>query len=142
MKPKTKLINELSLRVYQKIGEEQLKGLLIDGKRLMNHDELTQHISDNLNEYLNTEEQKQLLADNLYNINDEKIKSLMLKLAIEMASAYFQTAIEKTLTAEDFVTNNPYSVHLNPQLFMMYKYYDEELGVKLNSKSISDLLEC
>jgi len=131
---KTNLINELSLRVYNRLGEQQLTGLLMHGKPLLTPDELTQHITENLNDYLSPEEQKQLLADNLYNVDDEYIKSLMMKLAIEIASAYVHTAIEKALTAEDFVGNNPFSVHSNPQMFMMAKYFDEELGVKLNIK--------
>jgi hypothetical protein len=142
MKTKTNLINELSLRVYQKIGEEQLKSLLMDGKPLMTHDELTKHISVNLNDFLNTEEQKQLIIDNIYNVDDEKIKSLMIKLAIEMAAGYVQSAIEKALTSEDFVGDNPYSALTVPRMFMMYKYYNEKSEVNLNTKSLDDPLEC
>jgi len=54
----------------------------------------------------------------------------MMKLAIEMASGFVQNAIIKALSNEDFVGNNPFSVHSNPQMFMMAKYFDEELGVK------------
>lgn len=132
METRTNLIKELSLRVYQKIGEEQLKVLLMDGKPLMKHDELIQYINDNLNEYLTAEDQKQLFIDNLYNISDEKIKCLLMNLAIEMAAGYVQNAIVKALSIEDFFGDNPFSVQSNPQLFMIHKYFDEELEVKLN----------
>jgi hypothetical protein len=131
---KTNLITELSLRVYNKLGEQQLTGLLMEGKPLMTHDELTQHIRNNLNDYLNNVEQKQLIIDNIGIFDNEDIKSSMIKLAIEMAAVYVKQAIENALTDKDFVGNNLYTVQSNPKLFMMHKYFDEELGIKFNIK--------
>jgi hypothetical protein len=128
---RTNLINELSQRVYQKIAEQQLTGLLMEGKPLMTGEELKQHITDNLDEYLSPEEQRKLLADNLFNTDDENIKSLTMEFAIEMAAAYVQLLIKIALSNKNFIGNNPFSVHSNPQMFTVAKYFDEELGVKI-----------
>jgi hypothetical protein len=42
------LSNALAIRVYNKIGEEQLKNLLLEGKQLMNYKEIANRIHQNL----------------------------------------------------------------------------------------------
>jgi hypothetical protein len=124
--------NELSLRVYQKIGEQQLRGLLLEGKALMTSDELIQHITENIGDYLSAEEEQQLYTNNLHQCQDEEIKSLILKVTIEVAASFVELAFEKTLLDEHFVKDNPFEIRKNPLLFMMYRYYDENFGVKLS----------
>lgn len=65
MNPKTGFINKLSMGVYQKMGEELLKSRLLNGSPFITHGELTQHISNDFSDYIYTEEQKQLIIDNL-----------------------------------------------------------------------------
>jgi hypothetical protein len=139
MKTQINFISELSLRIYQKTGEEQLRGLLLEDKPLMTSDELVQHITENMGEYLNAEEQEQLYIKNLYHVDDEGIKSLLLKLAIEMAATYVQNAFENALSEKDFVGDNPYSALTAPRMFMLYKYYDEETHIKLNPDNLGEI---
>jgi hypothetical protein len=130
---KTNLINELSLRVYSSIAEKQLINLLIDGQPLMEVEEISEYIKNNLDEYLCLEEQKQLVIDNLgIKTDNEELKSMVLDFAIELAGLYVYAAIQKALSSTEFVGDNPYSVQSNSQLFMMHKYFDEKLGVKLS----------
>ncbi len=129
---KTNLITELSLRIYNKIGKQQLLNLLIEGLPLITNDELIQHIQDNFDEYLTKEEQDELIIENIYHVENEKVNQLMTRLAIELAACYVLETIEKILSANDFVKDNPYSVLSNPQMFMLHKYFDEEMGIKVN----------
>lgn len=131
MKEQINYIDELSARVYLKNAETQLENLMLKGKSLMTHEELAQHITENLSEYLSTEEQNQLLQQNLGCIEDESVKSLMMKIAIDLAALSVTNAIEKVLTEERFVGDNPFEFKKNPLLFMLYKFYDERFGVKL-----------
>jgi chromosome condensin MukBEF complex kleisin-like MukF subunit len=131
METKINYINELSLKVYQKIGEEQLKGLLIDGKPLMEIEEISEHINSNMDDYLCSEEQKQIVVDNIGNVDNEELRTKTLNFAIDLAALYVYTAIQKTLSSTEFIGDNPFSALTNPKAFMIHKYYDEKLGVKL-----------
>jgi hypothetical protein len=97
----------------------------------MDIDEISDHISNNLNVYLTSEEQQQLILDNIGFIDNDEINSSMLKLSIALAAVNIHTAIEKALTSKDFVGDNPYSALSNPRAFIVYKYFHEQIGVKL-----------
>ena len=142
METQTNYINELSLRVYQGIGEQQLQDFFIDAKPLMNMDELAVHITEKLGNYLSKEEQDQLVSDNLGGIviDDEELKFSVVKLGIQLAALNVNHSIEKALTSKDFVGDNPYSVLTHPRMFMLYKFYDEQMGIKLNSNSLGNLI--
>jgi hypothetical protein len=131
METHTNYINELSLRVYQKIGEQQLRGLLSEGNPLMTDNELVIHITDNFDEYLSAEEQEQLYTHNHYHVEDEGIKSLLLKIAIEIAASTVQRSFEKVLSEESFSEDNPFEIKKNPLMFMLYQFYDENFGANL-----------
>jgi hypothetical protein len=143
MKAQINYINELSLRVYNKVGEQQLQDFLINGNPLMTLEEIAVHIRENLDNYLSIEEQKILVHNNLGGIvvDDEKLTYSVLKFGIYMAALNVNQYIEKALTSTDFVGDNPYSVLTHPRMFMLYKFYDEQFGIKLQPKNLGELQE-
>ncbi|MGD0581489.1 MAG: hypothetical protein ABR974_00935 [Bacteroidales bacterium] len=99
MKAQINLIDELSSRVYNKIAEPLFIDFLMNGNPLMEVYMIVNHIEKNLDDYLSTEEQKQLIINNLSAYNDEeKGKSTMIHLAIAIAACDVHTAIEMKLT--------------------------------------------
>jgi hypothetical protein len=143
METQINYIDELSLRVYQKIGEQQLQDFLINGNPLMNTDELAVHITENIDSYLSKEEKDQMVRDNLGGIvcDSERIKSAVIRVCIQLAALNVNHCIEKSLTSQDFAGDNPYSALTQPRMFMLYKFYDEQFGIKLQPKNLGELRE-
>ena len=46
------ITNQLMSRVYNDIGEKQIENLLLDGKPLMTHEEIAEHIKKHIDDYL------------------------------------------------------------------------------------------
>jgi hypothetical protein len=99
METQKNLIDELSLRVYNKIAEPLFIDFLMNGKPLMEVYMIANHIEKSLDDYLSAEEQKQLIIDSLSAYNDEeKDKAAMIQLAIATAASNVQKTIEMKLT--------------------------------------------
>lgn len=139
MKTKSKFINELTQRVYDKVYEEQLHRTLIDFLTPLETYELANIIYVYLDDFISPEEQDDLISDDFDRIESEDAKSLIIKAGIELAAINLHMALDKALTDKDFVGENPYSVFENPRMFMLYKYYDEQMDIKLNPDSLGEL---
>jgi hypothetical protein len=141
METKSKFINELTQRVYNKIFEQQLHRTIIDFSTPLETYELANIIYVYLDDYISPEEQDNLISDDFDGIECEDAKSLIIKAGIELAAINLHMALDKALTDKVFVGDNPYSVFDNPRMFMLYKYYDEQMGIKLNSDTLGTLFK-
>jgi hypothetical protein len=131
MKNNERITNELMSRVFSDIGEKQIENLLLESKPLMTHKEIAEHVEKHLDNYLNVDEQKQLVIEvQGRSINDE-IDYLGLRVAIQLTSVYLEEAIKKIITQKSFVGNNQFDPIKNPRMFMLSKFFEEEHGVKI-----------
>jgi hypothetical protein len=94
---KTYFIDELSLRVRNKLVEEQLISYLVKDEPLLENVELVREIKNNLDDYLSPEEQTQLLLKDFGDIENEEFIDLMIRAAIEVAALEVQMAISNAL---------------------------------------------
>jgi hypothetical protein len=139
METKSKFINELTQRVYDKIFEEKLNRTLIDFLPPLETCELANIIDVYLDDFISPKEQDDLISDDFDGIECEDAKSLIIRAGIELAAINLHMALDKVLTDKDFVGDNPYSVFENPRMFMLYKYYNEQMGIKLNPDSLGEI---
>ncbi len=139
MKTKSKFINELTQRVYDKIFVEKLNRTLIDCLPPLETYELANIIDVYLDDFISPKEQDSLILDDFDGIECIEAKSLIIKAGIELAAINLHMEIDKVLADKDFVGDNPYSIFENPKMFMLYKYYNEQMGIKLNPDSHGEL---
>ena len=126
------MYSSLTNRVYNTIGEEQLKNLLLEGQSLWPVDEIAECIKNNLTDYLSPLEQQQLIQETFGFSGNSEINSLALSLCIELVAADVHQALRKAVTSKEFIGDNPFSPLAEAKMFMLYKFYNEHLGVKLN----------
>jgi len=126
----------LTQRLYDDIAPKQIENLLFKGKKIMDVEQLTDNIISNINKYLSGQEQDQLVIQNHLDISNDDQRSSFLKLAVSMAAVYVHTAIEQVLLNEKFVGDNPFSPIEHPASFMIWKFWDEEMGVKLDIREV------
>lgn len=127
-----KLIDKLAERVYKDVAPDQLKKLLVDGKSLMDNKELTSYVKENLNKYLTAGEKNQLILEYISSNKNKEMNVWVLNKAIETVVLYVKKAIEDQLKSTDFISDNPFSPFKNQKMFLLYKFYNEQLGGKLN----------
>jgi hypothetical protein len=130
------LVDVLTQRVYNDLAFKQIENLLMKGKKLMNEEQMKDDIRCNINKYLSSQEQDQLLIQNQLDISNDEHRSKMMNYAVSMAVAYVHSAIEHVLMNEKFVRDNPFSSLEHPASFMIWKFWDEEMGVKLNIREV------
>lgn len=132
MKDKTNLNEVLTTRAYNHIVYEQLKSILLEGNKLLEIEDIAKLITENIDDYLTTDEQKQLIINAVGRNDIEKLNSGAINITIQLAAINIHSALEKALENKDFVGDNPFSIKKNPKAFMLHKYFNEKLGVKLN----------
>ena len=95
---KTYFVDELSLRVRNKLVEKQLISYLVKDEPLLENEELLREIKNNLDDYLSPEEQTRLLIKDLGDIENVELHDLMIRIAIEIVALEVQMGIYKALT--------------------------------------------
>lgn len=102
----------------------------------MEVEELTDHINCDINKYLSAQEQSLLVLQNHLDISNDNHRCSILKFAVEMAAVYVRTAVEKVLLNKKFVGDNPFSPIEHPASFMIWKFWYEQMGVKLSIREM------
>lgn len=126
------IFNELTRRVVCKIADEQVTSLFIERKPLMNITEIVNYLEENINSYLSMDELEQLVnTHSLFGHIDEPREIIIKIFIVELAVNVIST-INIALKDKDFVGDNPFDPLKNPYAFMIYKFYNEKLGVKFN----------
>lgn len=133
MKKNNTNFNEiLTTKAYNHIGNEQLESILLEGNKLLEIKDIAKLITDNLDDYLTADEQKQLIINSVGRDDIEELNSGTIYFAILSAAINIHAALKKALENKDFVGDNPFSIIKNPKAFMICKYLGEKHGVKFN----------
>jgi hypothetical protein len=114
----TSFIDELSKRVYDKIGEKLLRDLQVFGIQLPDEKGLANYIRFDYADYVSPEEHDQYLIDNLGDFNNDDANSLMIDLAIHMAALGVLIKIRKELTNKNLIIENSLSELDDPKEFI------------------------
>ena len=130
------MMKELGLRVVNDIFDDQLRKFVFNGKSLITSDELAQHIEENLEKYLNQDEIKLLLMEQVGTAADnEEVYPIAVRVISHLCSFNVIHGIQAALTAPRFIKDNPFDILTNPMHFMIHKYLTEEMRVDIDFKS-------
>jgi hypothetical protein len=114
----TKFIDDLSLRIYDDLGEKFIRDYLTNGLPLPDEKELAYYITNAMGIYVSPDEQKQYLLDNLGDFADEDVNSLMIRIAIRIATLNVRMRIRKELTNKNLIIENSLSELDDPKEFI------------------------
>lgn len=134
-----KMKNEIYLvlfeRAYVRVITPMVQELFMNGKPLMDSTELTEYLRENIHEILNEEEKEQLIKSQIpyYEKDNDIINDGIINLTLFLLANDLISKIKQVINSKKFAGDNPHDPIKNPQMFMMWKFYDEEMGVKLNT---------
>jgi len=131
----TDMMEELGLRIMSDIFDDQLMRFIFEDKPLITAEELSDFIVENLDKYLNPDELKLLLTQQLGTEVNEDINKKGTNLLCDICSLFISKAMNDTLTHPNFVKDNPFNILTNPMHFMIHKYLTEEMGLDINLKN-------
>jgi hypothetical protein len=130
------MMKELGLRVMNDIFDDQIRKFMFDGKSLLTSDELAQHIEENLGKYMNPDEIKLLLMEQVGATPDnDEVYPIAVRVISHMCSFNVIHGIQAALTDPRFIKDNPFDIFSNPMHFMIHKYLREEMKVDIDFKS-------
>ena len=129
------MMKELGLRVMNDIFDDQIRKFMFDGKSLLTSDELAQHIEENLGKYMNPDEIKLLLMEQVgVTGGNDEVSPIAVKVISHLCSFNVIHGIQAALTDPRFIKNNPFDLLTNPMHFMIHKYLTEEMKVDIDIK--------
>ena len=130
------MMKELGLRVMNDIFDDQIRKFIFDGKPLVTSDELAQYIEENLGKYMNPDEIKLLLMEQVgVTTDNDEVYPIALRVISHLSSFNVIHGIQAVLTDPRFINNNPFDLLTNPMHFMIHKYLTEEMKVDIEIKS-------
>jgi hypothetical protein len=130
------MMEELGLRVMNDIFDDQIRKFIFEGKPLNTSDELAQHIEENLGKYMNHDEIKLLLMEQVgVAADNDEVYPIAVRVISHLCSFNVIHGIQAALTAPRFIKDNPFDILTNPMHFMIHKYLTEEMRVDIDFKS-------
>jgi hypothetical protein len=129
---KTNIIEVFKTRALKSIAEDQLEKLLIEGKPIMEEEDMFYYIKRNINNYLSPEEQHELISQSIRITNNTDMNAIIMSIAIRKVAQDVHEALMRTIKSKSFVGNNRFNPITEPKMFMLSKYFEEVHGIKMN----------
>lgn len=116
-------------RVYDDLGKEIVSGMFLGDKKMMEISEIEVHVNANLNKYMNDDELKCLILEQIGTCEHEELNIMVIQCTILLVSLNVHSLIKSALLDERFTKGNPFSPISNPKAFIIYKYFREQFGM-------------
>jgi hypothetical protein len=116
-------------RVYDDLVVKIMLGMSFGNKKNMEKSEFEVHVNANLNKYMNDDELKCLILEQIGTCEHEELNAMVIQCAILIVYLNVHIWIKNSLLDESFTDDNPFSPISNPKAFIISKYFHEQFGM-------------